>query len=284
MIYVGVTGWGDHDILYSQVPAHQKLAVYSEHFPVVEVDSSFYAIQPQKNYEKWLHDTPEGFRFVVKAYQEMTGHRRGEGTFDSKEELFAAYRHSIEPMRVSGRLGAILCQFPPWFDCTREHVAVLRDMKRRLSDLPLALEFRHQSWFHNGMREKTLQFMKEEQWIHSVCDEPQAGDGSIPIVPVATSETATLIRFHGRNTAGWQRQGRTREEWRKVRCLYKYSERELREWIPLIQKLTKASDNVYILFNNNSAGDAVPNAKQLIELLNLDQTDRLAAKQLDLFD
>ncbi|TDQ40449.1 DUF72 domain-containing protein [Aureibacillus halotolerans] len=284
MIYVGVTGWGDHDALYEKTPASEKLEAYSSHFPVVEVDSSFYAIQPQKNYLRWLEQTPETFRFIVKLFQQMTGHIRGEGPFQSIDELYDAYVHSIEPMRSSGRLGALLCQFPPWFNCTSTNVAILKDMKMRLEGFPLALEFRHTSWFQEGMREKTLQFMTKEGWMNSVCDEPQAGDGSIPPVPVTTSKEANVLRFHGRNVEGWRRQGRSREEWRKVRCLYRYTPQELKEWVPIVQRMAEESNDVYVLFNNNSAGDAVPNAKQFIEMLGLDQSALLAPKQLTLFD
>lgn len=53
-----------------------KLVEYGSHFPVVEVDASFYAVQPAHNTSKWVNETPENFRFVVKAYQGMTGHQR----------------------------------------------------------------------------------------------------------------------------------------------------------------------------------------------------------------
>ena len=50
----------------------------------VEVDTSFYAIPAKEHVRKWCEDTPENFRFVVKAYQGMTGHLRGEIPFESK--------------------------------------------------------------------------------------------------------------------------------------------------------------------------------------------------------
>jgi uncharacterized protein YecE (DUF72 family) len=51
MIQIGLAGWGDHEALYpAGTNPKDKLAVYSQTFPVVEVDSSFYAIQPERNY------------------------------------------------------------------------------------------------------------------------------------------------------------------------------------------------------------------------------------------
>jgi uncharacterized protein YecE (DUF72 family) len=133
MIYVGVTGWGDHDSLYTAgVAPRDKLREYGAHFPVVEVDASFYAIQPKQNVEKWAADTPESFQFVVKAYQGMTGHQRGEIPFETKEEMFAAFQLSIQPFKEAGKLAMVLFQFPPWFECNKENVDYLRWCKEKM--------------------------------------------------------------------------------------------------------------------------------------------------------
>ncbi len=280
MIKIGVTGWGDHDSLYPDgTPARDKLAVYSGHFPVVEVDSSFYAVQPVKNYEKWVEATPKDFSFVVKAYQGMTGHSRGKLPFDSVKEMFEAFIQSIQPVLSSGKLEMVLFQYPPWFDCKKENVQMLRYAKEMMRDIPVTLEFRNQTWFSEEMTDKTLSFIKEEGWIHTVCDEPQAGTGSIPIVMHTTPEK-TLVRLHGRNVYGWNNQGQP--NWREVRYLYRYNEAELNEWKERIQSLAKETKNLTILFNNNSGGDAADNAKQMIDLLDI-QYNFLAPRQLDLF-
>jgi uncharacterized protein YecE (DUF72 family) len=280
MIKIGVTGWGDHDSLYPDgTPAKDKLAVYSGHFPVVEVDSSFYAVQPLKNYEKWVSATPKDFSFVVKAYQGITGHSRGKIPFESVKQMFEAFIQSIQPVIEAGKLEMVLFQYPPWFDCKKENVQMLRFTKEMMGDIPAALEFRNQSWFTDDMTEKTLQFIDEADWIHTVCDEPQAGRGSIPIV-MHTSEEKTLIRMHGRNVYGWENKGQP--NWREIRYLYRYNQAELLEWKERIEQLASETKELTILFNNNSGGDAADNAKQMIEMLNI-QYDFLAPRQLDLF-
>jgi uncharacterized protein YecE (DUF72 family) len=280
MIRIGVTGWGDHDSLYPDgTSPKDKLEVYSGHFPVVEVDSSFYAVQPVKNYERWVSSTPKDFSFVVKAYQGMTGHSRGKVPFDSVKQMFEAFIQSIQPVISSGKLEMVLFQYPPWFDCKKENVQILRYAKELMGDIPLALEFRNQTWFSEEMREKTLRFIDEEGWIHTVCDEPQAGNGSIPIV-MYTTEEKTLVRMHGRNVYGWNNSGQP--NWREVRYLYRYNQSELLEWKERIQMLAAQTQNLTILFNNNSGGDAADNAKQMIDLLDI-QYDFLAPRQLDLF-
>ncbi|WHX99849.1 DUF72 domain-containing protein [Neobacillus sp. DY30] len=281
MIYIGVTGWGDHDSLYpGQVSPRDKLKEYAGHFPTVEVDNAFYAIQPKRNAIKWVNDTPSTFQFIVKAYQGMTGHQRGESPFATNQVMFQAFKESLEPYIEANKLAMVLFQFPPWFDCKRENVEYLRWCKNVMGDLPCALEFRHQSWFKPRFRQHTLDFMREEKWIHSICDEPQSGEGSIPAILEAIDPEKLLIRFHGRNFHGWQK--RQAENWREVRYLYRYNQQELQEWANIIKKLAKESANVYVLFNNNSGGYAADNAKEMIDLLNIIYED-LAPRQLDLF-
>lgn len=282
MVQVGLTGWGDHPKLYRAGTRPQdKLQEYTAHFPIVEVDSTFYAIQPERTNRKWVSETPKTFTFIIKAYQGMTGHERGESPYESKEEMFHLFKLSLQPYIEMNKLGAVLFQFPPWFDCRKEHVQYLRYCKQQMGDIPVALEFRHQSWFMPKYKKGTLQFMKDEGWINCIADEPQAGEGSIPTVLDTVGQDCVLIRLHGRNVYGWN-QSVAGENWRDVRYLYKYNEAELLEWSEWIQELKKEAKKIYMIFNNNSAGDAVINAQQMIKLLNIAYDD-LAPKQLDLF-
>ena len=281
MIHVGLTGWGDHPDVYSPTSKKtEKLQDYSGHFPIVELDSTFYAIQSEKNIRTWIDETPDAFGFIVKAYQGMTGHHRGRLPYESEEEMFRLFRLSVGPMAEEGKLPMILAQYPPWFDCTKENVGILRKMREYLEGLDVAVEFRHQSWYSEKYREGTLEFLREQRFIHSVCDEPQAGDGSVPFVPVATREDKTLVRLHGRNTSGWKAHGRDDKKWREVRYLYDYNDSELKGLADEISRID--SENVYVVFNNNSGGHAAENAKRFMGIAGI-ETDRPGGRQLDLF-
>lgn len=281
MIIIGVTGWGDHDDLYTgKIAPRDKLKEYASHFPAVEVDAAFYAVQPARNAKRWTADTPDGFQFIVKSYQGMTGHERGPIPFETKEEMFSAFKVSLQPYIDENKLGMVLFQFPPWFDCQKKNVEYLRWCKAQMGDIPCALEFRHQSWFKEKFREKTMNFLKEENWIHTICDEPQAGEGSIPIVLGTSRQDKLLVRFHGRNFHGWQK--KNNDNWREVRYLYNYNKEELAQWADHLRALEKECEQIFVLFNNNSGGDAAGNAKQLIEMLGIEYSC-LAPRQLDLF-
>ncbi|SDD50308.1 Uncharacterized conserved protein YecE, DUF72 family [Terribacillus halophilus] len=281
-IQIGVTGWGDHDKLYPDAKARQqKLKTYATHFEVVEVDASFYAIQPISNYTKWVEETPEHFSFIIKAHQDMTGQSRRKMTRSEAASLFEQFLASIQPVVEAGKLAAILFQFPPWFQVEKASIDRLRYIRELTKGLPVAIEFRQQSWYAEEYRERTLSLLRELEFIHTVCDEPQAGSGSVPVVPVATYDQLTLVRFHGRNVHGWNQNGR--EDWRKVRFLYRYNQTELMEWRKLALALEQSSNRVILLFNNNSGGDASDNAKDMMQLLGQKLPDP-PPEQLNLFD
>lgn len=284
MIQIGLTGWGDHpDLAGPHSTAKDKLLDYTAHFPIVELDATFYAIQPERNIQKWIEETPDGFQFIVKAYQGMTGHQRGEIPFESREEMFQAFIQSMRPLQEAGKLAMILVQFPPWFDCVKAHVDEIRMIRAELHDFDIAVEFRHQSWYSPPLKERTIAFLRDLNIIHTVCDEPQAGEGSVPLVPISTRNDCVLFRLHGRNVYGWRNHSGDDQVWRTVRYLYNYNEEELKEIERVIQQLRAQAKKVYVIFNNNSGKHAAGNAKSIQQQLAIEYDD-LAPQQLTFFE
>lgn len=284
MIQIGLTGWGDHpDLASANSTVKDKLVDYTGHFPIVELDSTFYAIQPKRNIAKWIRETPTGFQFIVKAYQGITGHHREALPFESKEAMYQAFIQSLQPLQEAGKLAMVLVQFPPWFDCMRENVEEIRYIREQLYMFDIAIEFRHQSWYSPPFREKTLQFLKELNLIHTVCDEPQAGEGSVPLVPRSTRTDKVLFRLHGRNMYGWRNTFADDKSWRTVRYLYDYNDEELQQFEEVVTSLATQSEDVFVIFNNNSGKHAANNAKAFQQRLNITY-ENLAARQLNLFD
>lgn len=282
MINIGLTGWGDHDSLYADLSNKKdKLRTYGSHFPVVELDSTYYSIQPERNIRKWIAETPENFKFVVKIHQALTGHASFEDFAETRLQLIEQFNLMIGPLIEADKLAMILIQFPPWFDCNTANINYILYLKKFLTDMPLAIEFRHDSWFTEEMREHTLEFLYTHHFIHVVCDEPQSGHGSIPFVNRVTNPVV-LMRFHGRNVAGWTKKDLTDQEWRDVRYLYDYNLHELEGLANKIKILEQKSKEIYVIFNNNSGGHAAGNAKTMIDLLNIEYKG-LNFQQLKLF-
>lgn len=282
MINIGLTGWGDHDTLYEDLARKSdKLKTYSSHFPIVELDASYYAIQPERNIKKWINETPERFQFVVKIHQALTLHADFRDFSETRQELFDAFKEMLAPLQESQKLAMVLVQFPPWFDCSSQNIKYILYVKQQLQDYRMCVEFRHQSWFNDQFKEETLSFLTEHQIIHAVVDEPQVKDASIPLVNRITSDIA-FVRYHGRNVHGWTKKDMTDQEWRDVRYLYNYNKTELLDLAQKVKILEQKAKKVYVVFNNNSGGHAAQNAKTYQNILGIDY-EGLAPQQLKLF-
>lgn len=282
MINIGLTGWGDHDSLYEHLERQSdKLQTYASHFPIVELDASYYAIQPERNIMKWIKETPDRFEFIVKIHQALTLHADYKDYAETRSELFEQFKQMLQPLIDHHKLAMVLVQFPPWFDCTAQNIKYILYVRQQLADIPICVEFRHQSWFNDQFKEQTLSFLTEHHIIHSVVDEPQVREGSIPLVNRITTETA-FVRYHGRNRQGWTKKDMTDQEWRDVRYLYNYNKEELTDLAKKVRIIEQKAKKVYVVFNNNSGGHAAQNAKTYQDMLDIEYTG-LAPQQLKLF-
>lgn len=274
-ILVGTCAWSDHEGFYpGGLAPGDRLPFYARHFPLVEVDSTYYRLQPERNFRLWAQRTPPGFRFDVKAYRSMTRHvRPGQEDAVPAEEAFLRFTAALEPLREAGKLRAVLFQFPPWFRRGPEAVRYLEEVRARMEGFLVAVEFRHASWFAGAARARTLDLLRDLGFVHVVCDEPQVGTGCVPAVVEVTHPELAVVRFHGRNRATWYlRGGRSADRFR-----YLYGEDELREWVPHVRLLAERAREVHLLMNNNYGDYAVRNAFQLARLLGLDYPEPPAA-------
>ncbi len=279
MITIGLTGWSDHDLIATD--KKKKLEDYASHFPFVEIDTSFYGIPSGKSIQSWMDKTPDAFQFIPKAFGAMTLHRPWEDYYNSIEELFDTYKTRFYPMVSQKRIKAFLFQFPPFFHCSEKNVQYLETVSELMGTLPVAVEFRHPSWYSEENRANTLALLKKNFFIHTIVDQPQTPANSVPSVFEATNQKLTLYRLHGRNYSGWLNASDD-PAWRANRTLYDYSLEELTEIKQHILDLEKHSEEVAVIFNNNSGGHAAKNAKELQDLLGID-FNGLNPQQLDLF-
>lgn len=277
MINIGLTTWSEHTSLLKK--PRPSLGEYASKLPVVEIDNPFYGIPSRKTFQEWESQTPDGFKFLIKANQAMTLQTSWETYFESEKALYQYYLDAIEPIVTAGKLDAVLCQFPAMFDCRAENVAHLRRMRHYLGDLPLSVELRHPSWYESDYLAQTIDFMRQERFILLTIDEPQVADRSIPFYPVVTHPNHAIFRLHGRYKEGWVAKG---DDWRKKRTLYRYNQEELTELKEAVLKVASQVETTTVIFNNNSGGDAADNALALKELLGIDYSG-LNPEQIDLF-
>jgi uncharacterized protein YecE (DUF72 family) len=295
-VYYGTASWTDKTLLDSKrfyppdadTPA-DRLRYYSERFPLVEVDSSYYALPSERNAALWIERTPPHFVFDIKAFALLTHHPAGERglpkqlreklpadkqrfyrkdlpqeALDQVQDMFIS---ALRPLDSAGRLGAVLFQFPHWFVPSREN----RDYLRQLADsfpYRIAVEFRGGSWMKDDpSAERTLELLSDLGLTYVVVDEPQGFKTSVPPTVAATSPALAMIRFHGHNDENWEKQGITAAE----RFRYLYSEEELARWVEPAKELAGKSKQLHVLMNNCYEDYGVRNAAQIADLMARDR-------------
>lgn len=184
--HIGTSGWSyDHweHVLYPPGTAPAKrLEIYTRAFSTVELNASFYRWPRSSTFAGWNRRLPEGFRMTVKAPRGLT-HAKKLYAPETWSRRIAESWHELRDRR-----GVLLVQLPPaqarddarldWF------LAGLPDW------LPVAVEFRHDSWVHP----EVFELLRRHGAAYCV----MSGAG-LPCVLEATAPFV-YVRFHGPTT------------------------------------------------------------------------------------
>jgi len=282
LITIGLTTFSDHPSLIDGAKRKVRLTEYSGYFPVVELDTPFYAIPKVSVVENWQKQVPDNFQFILKANRVMTMHDQGSSDPVDNEHRFVEfnnYKRAVAPLLQTGQLKAILFQFPPYFTRSIATIQYLRLISNLMAGYPIAVEFRNSTWYGEEITQDVAGYLQELGMTMVAVDEPHTTNAGVPFEPVVTNEDLALLRLHGRNVKGWTEHS---ADWRGKRTLYRYSEEELQEFRKVVMELDKQTKEVCVIFNNNSGGDAADNALQLKKMLGID-FGGLSPVQMDLF-
>jgi len=144
-LYAGTSGWAypswKPEFYPAKLPQRSFLQYYATQLNAVEVNFTFRQLVKETTAQKWIAETPAGFRFSVKAHQVITHIKRLKKT----EDFIPRFLSTIEPLAQAGKLGPVLFQLPPNLK------ADAKLLEEFLAVLPRgvvsAFEFRHASWF-----------------------------------------------------------------------------------------------------------------------------------------
>ncbi|HEY0657460.1 MAG TPA: DUF72 domain-containing protein [Pyrinomonadaceae bacterium] len=254
-IAVGCQGWnyadwitkaGDETVFYPRgTKPNEMLALYSEIFDTVEVDSTFYAVPPSSTVENWYKKTPENFTFSLKMPQEITHeHLLRESSFPVVTEFCERI------LLLKEKLGVVLIQLPPHFEASKENALALKNFLAWLpQDIRFAVEFRHRDWlvdwtFEELEKNSVALCLVEGSWIPREMMFEAIGK---------LENDAAYIRFMGeRDLVRFDK-------------IYRQGDVNLQIWKGEIKKL-KAKD-IYAYFSNYYEGHAPSSAGKLKKLL-----------------
>jgi uncharacterized protein YecE (DUF72 family) len=257
VLHVGTSGysypeWVEAGFYPPGTSQRQMLKLYTERFSCTELNYTWYQMPKAEAVERQRKQAPPGFLFAAKLTRTLT-HEVDENWRAHATQ----YRDGIAPLQQARQLAAVLLQWPASFDrsmANRKYLATLLD---ELGGLPLAVEFRNDSW----VNDRVFAELERRKVTLVAVDEPQL-KGLFPPLAVATNPAQFYVRFHGRNASGW-RSGQMQSKFD-----YSYSDAELRDRIAqTIDPLAQKAQQGLLFFNNHVRAQAPKNAKTLIQLL-----------------
>lgn len=262
IIRFGPAGWQYKDwegIVYPQPkPAKFDQLRYISHlFDTVEINSSFYGPPVARTCHSWVKRVDENpkFRFTAKMWKRFTHERKSAWSLEEVDQV----RDGFDVLMDSGKLGAVLLQFPWSFKRTEESREWLGDLTRTFAQYPLVIEVRHSSW----LAPQFFQQLEEEGVGFVNIDQPMYRNSIGPSAHV-TSHVG-YVRVHGRNYKDWFRDKAPVEQ----RYNYLYSADELTPWAQRTEEIANdpATREVYVVTNNHYKGKAVANALMLKSMI-----------------
>ena len=148
-LFIGTSGWAYPSWkpgFYPEKLAQTKfLTYYAGQLNTVEVNLTFRQLLKDTTAQKWIAQTPEHFRFTIKAHQVITHIKR----LKNAEEFLARFVSTVEPLARAGKMGPVLFQLPPNMKADQ---TVLQEFLAIVpKGLRAAFEFRHESWFSDDV-------------------------------------------------------------------------------------------------------------------------------------
>jgi len=227
-LYLGTSGFSydgwKHGVFYPEgLKNREMLSYYASRFPSVEINYTFRRFPTQKTLETWKAETPEAFRFTLKANQRITHWKR---LADADDDV----RDFLEVARVLGkRLGTVLYQCPPTLQFDR---GLIEAFVGYLPPTPrTAMEFRHPSW----VEARELLAAQGVAWCVAETDEKDPGPEDLSWEPF-----------------GFLRLRKT-----------EYTDEELGAWAERIRPALEAHNDVYCYFKHEDEGQSTRMADRL---------------------
>ena len=254
-ISTGCQGWnyddwttkaGGDTVFYPRgTRSTEMLAVYSQIFDTIEVDSTFYAIPPASSIESWYKKTPDNFTFSLKMPQEITHeHALRASSFEITDEFCERIKDLKE------KLGVVLIQLAPQFEASKENAQNLRKFLERLPrEIRFAVEFRERQWmidwtFQELEKNSVALCLTEGNWIPR-----ELMFGAIEKLKTDFS----YVRFMGeRDLTAFDK-------------IYRHMDANLQIWKEEIEKIQ--AKEIFVYFSNFYEGHAPASVNKLKKLL-----------------
>jgi uncharacterized protein YecE (DUF72 family) len=254
-VLVGCTGWGYEEwrggFYPPGTPSGEFLEHYARVFRLAEIDSTYYHTPSREQAKRWDDLTPPRFLFAPKVPGRITHDAALRGVGDA----FAQFLAALAPLRGVGKLGPVVLQFPATFTQEKDGQALHDFLAGVPSDVRLAVELRHASWW----RPETYRLLESHR-AALVWSENQYA--TTP--PVVTADFAYLRLIGDRALTEFDRIQRDKRD-------------SMARWAALLREHAADVPQVFALLNNHYMGFAPQTAVLFSEALGLPPPDLAAA-------
>jgi uncharacterized protein YecE (DUF72 family) len=231
-LYLGTSGYSydewKHGVFYPEgLKNREMLSYYASRLNSVEINYTFRRFPSERSLGTWKQETPEHFRFTLKANQRITHFKR----LANADVDVAAF---LERARLlDERLGTVLFQCPPSLQYDR---SLIESFVGYLPpNVGSAMEFRHPSW----KQARDLLLEQGVAWCVAETDENDPGPDDLSWEPF-----------------GFLRLRKT-----------EYSDEELGAWAERIGSAIGAGHDVYCYFKHEDEGASPKMARRLEAML-----------------
>ncbi len=249
-VWVGTSGYLYADWVGVFYPPgtrpERMLTHYVAHFPLAELNFTFYRLPTRRDLDRIADKTPHGFQFLVKLPQSVS--------HDLDLGDVPAFLESLAGLRERQQLLGLLAQFPQRFHDDGPNRDFVARLAEKFADHQLAVEFRHLSWAGPDI----------PAWLATLGLHLVSVD--VPDIPalfprgLVRSSDLIYVRLHSRRAWSWYESDKERYD-------YSYSEAEMAEWIEALRSAQGRSSRALVLFNNCQRGQAAANALRFAQLL-----------------
>jgi uncharacterized protein YecE (DUF72 family) len=167
-LYVGTSSYSFREwvgpFYPPKTPASRYLSFYASKLNTVEINHTFRRFPTTELTRSWAAETPEDFRFSLKANRVITHESRLK---DVKQPL-RDFLSALDPL--GPRLGVVLLQFPPYLPADTDRLKALLECLPR--EREFAFEFRHESW----KSEETVDLLREFGVAHCLAEVEIGGN------------------------------------------------------------------------------------------------------------
>ena len=231
-LYVGTSGFSfdgwKHGVFYPEgLKNREMLSYYAGRFPSVEINYTFRRFPTEKALTAWREQTPDDFRFTLKANQRITHFKKLRDVDPDVRDFLTAAK------ALGDRLGTVLYQCPPSLHYDR---SLIETFVGYLPPQPrAAMEFRHPSW----VEARDLLLEHGIAWCVAETDDKDPGPDDLSWEPF-----------------GFLRLRKT-----------EYEDAELSAWAERIRPALEGGSDVYCYFKHEDEGQSTKMADRLRAIL-----------------